>query len=97
MCSRDVLADVLASRNWMVREWMFISFSDLGSSAFSSTVLRVDVSCVLHPFFVHQFGCWACTARDDCPHFQLSGGCLERWGSSRLFGLDVPVRRKDGF
>ena len=42
---------------------------------FYSTVIRVDVSCVLHPFSMHKLDA----------------------GPIRLFGLDVSVRRKDGF
>ena len=47
---------VQRSRNWTVREWMFSLTSRTSAVVpFSSTVIRVDVSCGLYPFFAHKF------------------------------------------
>ena len=67
---------------------MDVLLSSLTSAVvpFSSTVIRVDVSCVLHPFS----GCGAYTARDDCPYIQLSGGCTAGWCQVGYSGRTFP-------
>ena len=77
---------------------MDVSSSFLTSAVvpFASTVIRVDVSCVLHPCFVHKLDVGPMRLV-TITHALTIGWLSCGMASSRLFGSDVPVRQRDGF